>query len=476
MLPDSTEARHNSLSVSRRLARLLVPIALAMLLFGLLVWPGLAFDFDYKFRLSTFRPNKAFNPDIAAGGDYVAAVWSEGYNAESATKQYGRVYIKGADEATGWKGRVEVFNATSSVWGRDPRLVFDPSVPGKAHIVWAQASGCPNCNWSSIRHTTCVLDSIIVCDAPTTVVSGLTDASTPDVAVDSSGGVHVVWRAQGPSFDVGPIRYCKKGNCGSPSTIDNGQHPSLVYANGYLHLVWDTGSNTDSTIKYARENNLGNGSWDGGSGSKIWWGDPALVTYYEPSYPAIGASDDAVYVVWAVRNKSDTSKYALAFDFSQDTGNTWLAGTSGFGHGIPENETAAFTTTWRSTGVAISDLYSLQPEVVVTGSGSSAHAHLVWHEKDMLSGFYQVRYSYLEGYSASEPWTPPAVAVAENTQSAGLPAIALGATLDQTHLVFVKDANAAVFKDFQVWYAGSNNIRTNDPDGKIWLPVLYKNS
>ena len=104
MLPDSTEARHNSLSVSRRLARLLVPIALAMLLFGLLVWPGLAFDFDYKFRLSTFRPNKAFNPDIAAGGDYVAAVWSEGYDSKPGTKQYGRVYIKGADEANGGVG------------------------------------------------------------------------------------------------------------------------------------------------------------------------------------------------------------------------------------------------------------------------------------------------------------------------------------------------------------------------------------
>jgi hypothetical protein len=476
MLPGTTEAYHNSRSVSRRVARLLVPIALAMLLFGLLVWPGLAFDFNFKFRLSTLRPNKAFDPDIAASGDYMAAVWSEGYDSESSTKQYGRVYVKGADETDGWKGRVEVFDATQSVWGRDPRLVFDPNVPGKVHIVWAQASGCPNCNWSSIQHTTCMLDRTIVCNAPTTVVSGLTDASTPDVAVDSGGGIHVVWRAQGPSFDVGPVRYCKKGSCGSPSTIDNGQHPSLVYANGYLHLVWDTGSNTNSTIKYSRENNLGNGSWDGGGGSKIWWSDSTLVDYYEPSYPTIGASDDAVYVVWAVRNKSDTSKYALAFDFSQDTGNTWLAGTSGFGHSIPENQTAAFTSTWRSTGVAASDLYSLQPEVVVTGSGSSAYAHVVWHDKDILSGFYQVRYSYLAGYSASEEWTSPELAVSEDTKSVGLPAIALGATLDQTHLVFVKDANATVFRDFQIWYAGSNDIRTNDPDDEIWLPVLYKNS
>ena len=113
---------------------------------------------------------------------------------------------------------------------------------------------------------------------------------------------------------------------------------------------------------------------------------------------------------------------------------------------------------------------------MVTGSGSSAYAHVVWHTKNILSGFYHVRYSYLAGYTAGEPWTPPAVAVSNNTKSTGLPAIALGATLDQTHLVFVQDASAAVFKDFEIWYAGSNDVRTNDPDDKIWLPVLYKKS
>ncbi len=113
--------------------------------------------------------------------------------------------------------------------------------------------------------------------------------------------------------------------------------------------------------------------------------------------------------------------------------------------------------------------------MVVTGSGSSAYAHVVWHDKNLLSGFYRIWYSHLEGISAVE-WTSPEFAVVETTKSAGLPAIALGATLNQTHLVFVKDASAAVFRDFEVWYAGSNDIRTNDPDDKIWLPVLYKNS
>jgi len=458
-------------------------MALAVLMFGLLVWPGLAEDFSNKFRLSTSLPYKAFNPDIAATGDYVAAVWSEGYDSDSQTKQYGRVYVKGADATSGWKGRVKLFDATQHVRGREPRLVFDPNVPGKVHVVWAQSSKCSIdpltkvlvCSWSSIEHTTCTLGSTIDCEDPTTVREGLADASTPDVAVDSSGGIHVVWREEGPSFDVGPIRYCKKGSCGSPSLVGNGQHPSLAYANDYLHLVWDTSSSTDSTIKYAHKS-LPGGSW---GGAKTWWSSPpSWVSYYEPSYPALGASGNAVYVVWAVRNETDSTKYALRFDFSENTGNSWLSDPYSFGSGrsIPENEATSFASTWRSIGIPADDLYSLQPDVVVTGSGSSAYAHLVWHDKNVDSGLYQIWYSYLAGYSPSgPPWTAPAVAVEEYNKDTELPAIALGATLDQTHLAFVRNAKVG-FQDINVWYAGGNGNRINDPDDKIWMPLIFKNA
>ena len=475
MPPGKTQVCRNSGSAPRRPVRWLVPLVLAMLILGLLAWPGLALELG--FRMSTLLPYKAFNPDIAARGDHVAAVWSEGYDSDSDTKQYGRVYLKGADETNGWRGRVELFNANQSLWGRDPRLVLDPNVSGKAHVVWAQASGCPSCNWSSIQYTTCTIGSPTTCNSPTTVISGRTDASTPDVAVDSSGGVHVVWREQGASFDVGPIRYCKKGSCTSPSTVASGQHPSLVYANGYLHLVWDTSSDTDSRIKYERDVSPGNSSWDGSSPRDWWTSPPDLVQYHEPSYPTVGASGNAVYVVWAVQKKDEASKFALAFDFSQDTGNSWLPDPYVFrpGYSIPENEAAGFSSTWRSTSIVANDLYSLQPEVAVTGSGSSAFAHLVWHDRNINSGLYRVWYSYLAGYSDTGTWNPPELLVAESTRSVGLPAIAVGATPDKTHLAFVRDANAALFQDYEVWYAGSNLNRDIDPDDKMRLPILFKN-
>jgi hypothetical protein len=451
---------------------------LAVLLFGLLVWPGLASNFGNKFRLSSVVPFKAFNPDIATAGAYVAAVWSEGYNGDSLTKQYGRVYLKGADTTNGWQERIQVFPATASVWGRDPRLVFDSSVAGKVHVVWAQATGCPSCSWSSIQYTTCTLSGADTCAASTEIVGGLTDASTPDLAVDSGGGVHVAWREQSGGPDVGPINYCKKDACGTPDTVDSGRHPALAFGNGYVHLVWDTGSQPNSTIRYSRDNSLSNGVWDGTVPAKTWWSNPALVTYDEPSYPAVGASGSAVYVVWAVRNKTEPTEYALAFDFSQDTGQNWLPSTSGFGRNIPENETAVFSTTWFATGETDKELYSLQPDVVVTGTGASAYAHVVWHGKVLDQGAYEAWYSYLPGIGAADWVAPGLVDSSGHEDHIGLPAIAVGATLDDTHVAFVEDADAGSFVNIEVWYVGANGDRDQDSDvneGTLYLPRISKN-
>jgi hypothetical protein len=55
---------------SRRLVRALIPVAGAVVLFGLLVWPGLAYNFSNNIRLSTIGPLDAANPDITAAADY----------------------------------------------------------------------------------------------------------------------------------------------------------------------------------------------------------------------------------------------------------------------------------------------------------------------------------------------------------------------------------------------------------------------
>jgi len=280
--------------------------------------------------------------------------------------------------------------------------------------------------------------------------------------------------------------YCKN-SCGSSpqNTGYTGQHPALAFSEGRLHLVWDTSSDANSLINYAREDSPGDGTWNGGSAKSWWQSPPPSVLYHEPSYPAIGASGSAVYVVWAVQRMSNPSEYALVFDFSQDSGASWLPGTSDLGRSIPENEigVAPDASTWFAAGQPADELYSLQPDVVVTGTGASAYAHLVWHGRQYSPSKYSVWYSSLEGYDDTRPWrAPEAVKVASDESrppsNRGLPAIAVGAVLSQTHVALVEDASASYFGRIDVWYFGDNGNRDNDEnlgEGPIWLPVIMKN-
>jgi len=477
VLSEASKVRFPS---SRRLVRVLIPLVLAVLLFGLLVWPGLADTFN--FRLSTIGSFDAANPDIAAAGDNIGVVWSEGYNKDPNTKEWGRVYLKTADVTNGWAGRVRVFDANNNVWGREPRLAFNPSNSNQVHLVWAQASGCGgsgvDCQWTSVWHTRCnVSNRPATCISPSQVATGRSDASTPDVAVDSGGGVHVVWREGSDS-----IRYCKKGNCGSPVQIGTGQHPSLVFAANRLYAVWDAGD----TIEYVRDDSPGNSTWNP-TGSRSWWDPNNPLTpqdYEDASYPAIEARDNAIYVVWAIK-RTGTNQYALAFDFYNGSSATWQD-TSGanIGFTIPGNDQDFAGTTRYESNIDISYLWSLQPDVFVTSTGAAddAYAHVVWHGRETGEGgsAYEIWYTYLPGINASG-WNSVLEIENQNSYDAGSPAVAIGSDLSETHVAYMLDADGkgAGGKEtlIDVWYIGANSNRDDDPDRYegSFLPVILKN-
>jgi hypothetical protein len=478
--PDTNNTRTPN---SRRLVRGLIPFALAAVLFGLLVWPGLAYNFGEPIRLSTIGSLDAANPDIVAAGDYVGVVWSEGYNRDPDTKEWGNVYLKSADVISGWAPRVKIFDTTVDDWGREPRLAIDPSDPTQVHLVWAQASECggsgPDCQWTSVRYTSCDLSTRpATCASPSVLVSGRSEASTPDVAVDSGGGVHVVWREGSAS-----IRYCKKGSCGSPAEIGSGQHPSLAYANGSLHAVWDAGS----TIEYRRDDSPDNITWNT-SGSRSWWDPTKPLTpqdYEDPSYPAIDARGDAVYVVWALK-KTNSNRYALAFDFYDGSSATWQD-TSGanIGYTIPGNNQDFATTTLYESDSDVSYLFSLKPDVAITGTNvaTGAYAHVVWHGKEIGEGggAYEIWYTYLPGIEAPG-WTPVHKIDNQSSRDAGDPAVAIGSVLSQTHAAYMLDADGKGLGGtdtlIDVWYIGAFGNRDQDTDRNegIFLPVIVKKS
>jgi hypothetical protein len=461
--------------MSRPRIRLLIPAVLAMLLFVLLVWPGLAYNFSNKFRLSTALRVVSAGPDIAAAGDYVAAVWSEGYNKDTTTKEFGRVYLKSAHAVSGWESRLQVFAVTANNWGKDPKVTFDPSDSSRVHIVWAQADSCSGggnplpCKWRTIKYTTCTLIGVDSCASPEIVyrTTGTNhDYSTPDVAVDTSGNVYVVWRRSSPA--PAALMYRRKPSGGSFSGggaitgTDGGRNPALAFVDGRLHLVWDAGN----TIKYQRNSALGN-TWS--SDQSVTWNAP--VGYQDPSFPAIGAgSSSALYAVWAIQSASNNQQYALAFDFSQN-GATWKD-AGGDGLGVPDKGT--FTLFKSSKGGSVSYLESLKPDVAVTGTGTAAYAHVVWHGAQGEGSIYNVWYTSLAGIDASN-WSS-ILNVSSSSNDSGDPAIAVGSGLDETHVAFMEDADAS---NADVWYMGANGNRENDgnkDEGEIFLPVIFKNS
>jgi hypothetical protein len=120
----------------------------------------------------------------------------------------------------------------------------------------------------------------------------------------------------------------------------------------------------------------------------------------------------------------------------------------------------------------------LQPDVVVTGTGTAAYAHLVWHGKQE-EGKYNVWHSYLAGYDDTRTWQTPEVVDEGQSMNRGLPALAVGAALTETHVALVEDAVASYFGRINVWYVGANGNRDNDEDageGVFWLPLITKDS
>ena len=247
-----------------------------------------------------------------------------------------------------------------------------------------------------------------------------------------------------------------------------GRNPALVYLADRLHLVWDAGS----TIQYRRDNSVSDGDWTNNISQN--WSFPS--GYEDLGFPAIGASDNALYVVWAAK-KTGSEEYALAYDFSADHGISWWDAGGGDGRSIPGNNDV-FTPLSSNSGVSYLD--SLKPDVVVTGTGTSAHAHVVWHSQQSSGqDRHEVRYTYLAGSGGS--WLYPPITVSQNSVvDSGDPAIAVGISISQTgvvtHVVFMEDAGSS---SAEVWYIGDNDIRDNDEnrnEGAIFLPLILKNS
>jgi hypothetical protein len=448
--------------VDRRLFKVAVAGLLPAALIAVgLVAVGLAADFPGHVDLSN-TPHLSGPPDIKAFGNQVFVAWSDGFNGNSDTKDWGYIYVRGAVEGDKWHGKKSVMSADLNNWGIEPRLILDRS-GSKVHVVWAQVGNCngnlTQCSQSSIRYAACNVagGTVSNCQSASITSTAFTAASsppyrTPDIAQDSSGALHVAWS------DVASkqLRYSRcasacssSANWSAPSPVfdsTDGVNPRLAFSSGALHLVWDKDTVGSSQIYYYRDLTLNNGTFDGESGEN--WSPSG---YTNPGNPTIAATGTLVFVGWDMQQTTNT--YALAYVISENNGDTF-----GSPRGIPNNADNVFSTfatdSQQFTG-------GLKPSLALTGTGSSQWAHLVWHEK--VSGADQVFYSHLA--SVAGAWSYPYDQVTAFSGSVE-PDLAVSQA-GNVHVAYMEKSSG----EWDVFYSG---VITQADVGGVFLPLIVR--
>ena len=411
----------NSKTRPLRQMRLLWPVLLAVGVMVMMILPILAASgpdnapIDLSKRAEVGLKSADNNLDASTDGEWVAVVWSLGYNSRSDTAELGHILLKSANVITGWEMQVKVYTATPTVWGQQPRMALSP-VPGnssQAAVTWVE---CQNqdeqCN--TIKMAICDLSTYPdTCQAAQTVHAETgVGLSNPDIAYDSTGQLHVIWK-QGTG-NAG-LWYQRIGANPSkvPGTTAHSHNPALVWSSdngaGRLHLVWYEYHDTQETrcIKYSADTDLSNNTWNPGSTAQ--W--KARLSYRftgdigEPYInPSIAATGSDVYIAWDMyKSINYEDRFHLAYEHSSNNGTSWVE-NEGDGEPIPgpyyhEN------TTYRSPLTSIDEESTLRPSIAISGTLPV----IAWHFLGYAGGENAV---YLIGYrySISSPgisWSEP---------------------------------------------------------------------
>jgi len=235
----------------------------------------------------------------------------------------------------------------------------------------------------------------------------------PRVAVDSSGGVHLVWSDTTPGDSE--IYYKQSTDGGGTwatsqrltfSSGSSGNPDIAVDSTGKLHVVWEDKAPGNSEIYYKR-------SPDGGA----TWSTSKRLTWNEGTSwsPAVAVdSSDSVHAVWS---ESTPGNFEIYYKKSTDGGATWstsknLSSTSGnsFSPAIAVDSSDRIHVAWSDATPGNTEIYyrkstdggaawstskrlswtaeaSAQPAIAVDASG---RIHVAW--SDATTGDSEIYY------------------------------------------------------------------------------------
>ncbi|MGQ9785409.1 MAG: hypothetical protein ACUVSJ_03015, partial [Anaerolineae bacterium] len=400
-----------------RWRRLIWPLAFAALFILLLALPLLATpegDLDNKPINLSKRAElglKSADADLeaSADGQWVAVVWSLGYDDRPDTAQAGHIMLKSANVITGWERQVYVYTATATQWAQQPRLVFHPSRSSQVAVVWVVCrSQDEQCD--TIQMTTCELAVFPDHCQPPKLVRQETGAtlSNPDVAYDGNGDLHFIWRKGSGTGGQSGLFYQRAS--GNPyflrQSTQNSFNPSLAWSSGggdlgRLHLVWYEYDSESSKrrIKYSGDYNLNDNSWPN---TQCDWKAPTGYQFTggtnQPYIkPSIAAKGSDVYLAWDMwkSDPSGTDEFQMAYEHSGDNGSRWLTGCDdGTGKALPG---ISFGEAYQSPLDSISEEQTLRPSIALNGSLPA----VAWHTQQTVGENTIYVVGYVSSISAS---------------------------------------------------------------------------
>jgi hypothetical protein len=256
------------------------------------------------------------------------------------------------------------------------------------------------------------------------------DSRNPAVAVDSTGGLHVVWQDETPG--KGEVYYKRSTDGGVTWTANKRLTWDLRFASlptiavdpsGSLHLFWHTNDAAYSDIYYKK-------STDGGNS---WTGNKRLTWTQDNESPEIAVdSSGNLHLVWY-------SPLGMHLDTfyrkSTDGGSTWTP-----------RKRITFT-------------FSQPSSFPVIAADPSGNIHVVWNE-DVWTGDWRVYYKKSSDGGAT--WS----ATKQLNWTAGVsmyPRIAID-SLGNVHVVYYYGPIEYEDTDYEIYYRKSTDA------GDTWMP------
>jgi len=258
----------------------------------------------------TWTPNWSYYPAIAVDlSSSIHVVWQEYTPGD-----FEIYYKRSTDKGTSWSAakRLTWNSAASS----NPAIAVD--ISNTIHVVWSDYTP----GNSEIYHKKST-DGGTTWSAATRLTSTLDESSYPDIAIDSSGTIHVVWYDYTPkNYEIYYIQSTDGGTTWSAVqrltwTAGWSFYPAIaIDSDNAIHVVWQDNTPGNYEVYYKRSTD-GGATWS--AAKRLTW------TSAEPTFPHIAIAIDSsktIHVVWDDYAPGNFEVYCMK---GTNGGTTWSA-------------------------------------------------------------------------------------------------------------------------------------------------------